>query len=75
MYDLRKTSNEMHLNWGYLLQYKHAVYVQTCKLFADLERYRREKEAKEMHERWVVVFSCHGFCSPSIDECVQVGPL
>ncbi|XP_063403007.1 dnaJ homolog subfamily C member 8-like [Mytilus trossulus] len=32
-------------------QYKHAVYVQTCKLFADLERLRQEREAKDMHER------------------------
>lgn len=32
-------------------KHKHAVYVQTCKLFADLERLRQEKEAKEMHER------------------------
>lgn len=31
--------------------YKHAVYVQTCKLFADLERLRQEREAKDMHER------------------------
>ncbi|KAH3888975.1 hypothetical protein DPMN_013020 [Dreissena polymorpha] len=32
-------------------KYKHAVYVQTCKLFADLERLRIEKETKDMHER------------------------
>ncbi|KAL3882324.1 hypothetical protein ACJMK2_028678 [Sinanodonta woodiana] len=32
-------------------KYKHAVYVQTCKLFADLERLRKEREMKEMHER------------------------
>ncbi|KAL4233517.1 DnaJ (Hsp40) [Mactra antiquata] len=32
-------------------KYKHSVYVQTCKLFADLERLRVEKEAKDMHER------------------------
>lgn len=30
---------------------KHAVYVQTCKLFADLERLRQEREMKDMHER------------------------
>ncbi|KAK3096772.1 hypothetical protein FSP39_003126, partial [Pinctada imbricata] len=30
---------------------KHAVYVQTCKLFADLERMRIERETREMHER------------------------
>ncbi|XP_059152435.1 dnaJ homolog subfamily C member 8-like [Physella acuta] len=32
-------------------KYKHAIYVQTCKLFADLERLRQEREAKDMHER------------------------
>ncbi|XP_045199199.1 dnaJ homolog subfamily C member 8-like isoform X2 [Mercenaria mercenaria] len=32
-------------------KYKHSVYVQTCKLFADLERLRIEKEAKDVHER------------------------
>ena len=34
-----------------VLQFKHAVYVQTCKLFADLERLRQEREMKDMHER------------------------
>jgi DnaJ family protein C protein 8 len=29
----------------------HAVYVQTCKLFADLERLRQERETKEAHEK------------------------
>ena len=33
------------------LKYKHAVYVQTCKLFADLERLRQERDMKEAHER------------------------
>ena len=33
--------------------FRHAVYVQTCKLFADLERLRQNKEAQEMHERYV----------------------
>ncbi|GFR98238.1 DnaJ homolog subfamily C member 8-like [Elysia marginata] len=32
-------------------KYKHAIYVQTCKLFADLERLRQERETKDMHER------------------------
>ena len=31
--------------------FKHAVYVQTCKLFADLERLRQRTEQKEMNER------------------------
>ncbi|XP_070568494.1 dnaJ homolog subfamily C member 8-like [Ptychodera flava] len=30
---------------------KHAVWVQTCKLFADLERQRRQLEEREMQER------------------------
>jgi len=34
------------------LQYRHAVYVQTCKLFADLERLRQERETKEAHEKY-----------------------
>ncbi|KAK7108289.1 dnaJ homolog subfamily C member 8-like [Littorina saxatilis] len=32
-------------------KYKHAVYVQTCKLFADLERLRQERETRDMHDR------------------------
>ncbi|CAH1799800.1 unnamed protein product, partial [Owenia fusiformis] len=32
-------------------KYKHALYVQTTKLFADLERLRRETQMKEMHEK------------------------
>jgi len=36
-----------------MLQYKHAVYVQTCKLFADLERLRQERETKDAHEKLV----------------------
>ena len=34
-----------------VFQYKHAVYVQTCKLFADLERMRQEQETREQHEK------------------------
>ncbi|XP_014678036.1 PREDICTED: dnaJ homolog subfamily C member 8-like [Priapulus caudatus] len=29
----------------------HSIYVQTMKLFADMERKRREQDMKEMHER------------------------
>ena len=43
---------ELMLVW-FFFQYKHAVYVQTCKLFADLERLRQAKNAQEMHERSV----------------------
>ncbi|VDM03070.1 unnamed protein product [Schistocephalus solidus] len=32
-------------------KYKHAVYVQTCKLFADLERLRVDEETKQTNER------------------------
>ncbi|XP_055356948.1 dnaJ homolog subfamily C member 8-like [Paramacrobiotus metropolitanus] len=32
-------------------KYKHAVYVLTMKLFADLERKRREQETKNAHEK------------------------
>lgn len=35
------------------LQFKQAVYKQTMKLFAELEIKRKEREAKDMHERWV----------------------
>lgn len=34
------------------LQFKQAVYKQTMKLFAELEIKRKEREAKEMHERY-----------------------
>lgn len=34
-----------------LYQFKQAVYKQTMKLFAELEIKRKEREAKEMHER------------------------
>ncbi|TFJ99089.1 DnaJ-like subfamily C member 8 [Platysternon megacephalum] len=39
--------------------FKQAVYKQTMKLFAELEIKRKEREAKEMHERcwWV-----HNYC-------------
>ena len=39
-------------------QYKHAVYVQTCKLFADLERLRQRQEAQEMHEKYAIPIIC-----------------
>ena len=32
-------------------KYKHAVYVLTMKLFADLERKRRSQETRDMEER------------------------
>lgn len=30
---------------------KRSIYVQTCKLFADLERKRKDHEARELQER------------------------
>lgn len=32
-------------------KYKHAVYVMTMKLFADLERKKRDIEERDMQER------------------------
>lgn len=34
-----------------LFQFRQAVYKQTMKLFAELEIKRKEREAKDMHER------------------------
>lgn len=34
-----------------LSQFRQAVYKQTMKLFAELEIKRKEREAKDMHER------------------------
>lgn len=33
------------------MKYKHAVYVMTMKLFADMERKRRELEIRDTEER------------------------
>lgn len=32
-------------------QKRHAIYVQICKLFADLERLRVEEELRQSNER------------------------
>ncbi|ESO93357.1 hypothetical protein LOTGIDRAFT_96853, partial [Lottia gigantea] len=48
---LKKDGKAVDVPEDNIEKYKHAVYVQTCKLFADLERMRREKEAREMHEK------------------------
>uniref|UniRef100_A0A8C0BB06 DnaJ heat shock protein family (Hsp40) member C8 n=1 Tax=Buteo japonicus TaxID=224669 RepID=A0A8C0BB06_9AVES len=42
---------EHTVNWICVSQFKQAVYKQTMKLFAELEIKRKEREAKEMHER------------------------
>lgn len=38
-------------------QFRQAVYKQTMKLFAELEIKRKEREAKDMHERSFLGFS------------------
>ncbi|XP_064615457.1 dnaJ homolog subfamily C member 8-like [Liolophura sinensis] len=48
---LKKEGKPVDVPEDLLEKYQHAVYVQTCKLFADLERMRQERETKEMHER------------------------
>ncbi|KAK2162368.1 hypothetical protein LSH36_100g12063 [Paralvinella palmiformis] len=48
---LKKEGKPAEIPEDDISKYKHAVYVQTCKLFADLERMRQEREAKDMHER------------------------
>lgn len=42
---------EFYLTSLGFLQFKQAVYKQTMKLFAELEIKRKEREAKDMHER------------------------
>lgn len=42
----------MNVNIKFVLfQFRQAVYKQTMKLFAELEIKRKEREAKDMHER------------------------
>lgn len=48
---LKKEGKPTNVPEDDLDRYKHAVYVQTCKLFADLERLRQERETKDAHER------------------------
>lgn len=50
-------------------QYKHAVYVQTCKLFADLERLRQKSEAQDMHER-LDIFASQVFSRTLKKRCI-----
>ena len=35
------------------MQYKHSIYVQTCKLFADLERMRLESERRDQADMFL----------------------
>ncbi|KAL5009490.1 hypothetical protein ScPMuIL_011795 [Solemya velum] len=48
---LKKEGKKTNIPEDETEHYKHAIYVQTCKLFADLERMRQERETKDMHER------------------------
>lgn len=48
---LKKEGKPQDIPEDYPDKHKHAIYVQTCKLFADLERMRQERETKDMHER------------------------
>ncbi|XP_041352492.1 dnaJ homolog subfamily C member 8-like isoform X2 [Gigantopelta aegis] len=48
---LKKEGKHQDMPEDDITKYKHSVYVQVCKLFADLERLRQEREAKAMHER------------------------
>ncbi|KAI8740873.1 dnaJ subfamily C member 8 [Biomphalaria glabrata] len=48
---LKKEGKPQEVPEDDLDKYKHAIYVQTCKLFADLERLRQERETKDMHDR------------------------
>ncbi|KAJ8314611.1 hypothetical protein KUTeg_006761 [Tegillarca granosa] len=48
---LKKEGKPLDIPEDYPDKRKHAIYVQTCKLFADLERMRQEREMKDMHER------------------------
>ncbi|KAK0064536.1 dnaJ subfamily C member 8 [Biomphalaria pfeifferi] len=48
---LKKEGKPQEVPEDDLDKYKHAIYVHTCKLFADLERLRQERETKDMHDR------------------------
>ncbi|KAJ8869276.1 hypothetical protein PR048_030848 [Dryococelus australis] len=48
---LKKEGKDVHVDEDNPGNYKHAVYVMTTKLFADMERKRRDLEQREMEER------------------------
>lgn len=50
--DFSNCVNRNGVKTEFILQFKQAVYKQTMKLFAELEIKRKEREAKEMHERY-----------------------
>ncbi|BHF76464.1 DnaJ (Hsp40), sub C, member 8 [Sparganum proliferum] len=51
VYEKRRRSKGEPIDEDDPAKYKHAVYVQTCKLFADLERLRVDEETKQTNER------------------------
>ncbi|PSN48678.1 DnaJ subfamily C member 8 [Blattella germanica] len=48
---LKREGKEQRVDEDDPTNYKHAVYVMTMKLFADMERKRRELEQRDMEER------------------------
>ena len=48
---LKKEGKDTRLEEDDPLKYRRAVYVMTMKLFADMERKRRELEQRDMEER------------------------
>ncbi|TNN12319.1 DnaJ subfamily C member 8 isoform 2 [Schistosoma japonicum] len=52
----KKTSGSITIEEDDPAKKRHAIYVQTCKLFADLERLRVEEELKQSSERFAF---CH----------------
>ncbi|VEL07881.1 unnamed protein product [Protopolystoma xenopodis] len=52
---LRKAGKSTLIEEDEHAKYKHAIYCQTCKLFADLERLRVEEELKQSHERLFII--------------------
>ncbi|KAH9589723.1 DnaJ (Hsp40), sub C, member 8 [Schistosoma haematobium] len=48
---VKKTSGSITIEEDDPEKRRHAIYVQTCKLFADLERLRVEEEQKQCSER------------------------
>lgn len=48
---LKKEGKDSRIEEDEPEKYKHAVYVRTMKLFADMERKRRELANRDMEER------------------------
>lgn len=48
---LKREGREQRVDEDDPENYKHAVYVMTMKLFADMERKRRDLEQRDMEER------------------------